>query len=172
MCESGIFLGGFLRNLQDTRIDLKITGNHRGLNAKQQGPSSTSRTGAGGGLWEFWSSAVPAAWASRAQTGGEGGRGERGELREALTGGGERRQRPDFGRRRSSEAAGDGAPSGGDAPTPRRSVERATWHGDARDGVGFVRRVMEAALDVEDRRRREVSTARSACRAASETQGD
>ena len=35
MCESGIFLGGYLQIGQDTEIDLGITGKGRGLNAKR-----------------------------------------------------------------------------------------------------------------------------------------
>jgi hypothetical protein len=35
MCESGIFLGGYLQICIDTRLDLNITGSHKDLNRKQ-----------------------------------------------------------------------------------------------------------------------------------------
>ena len=42
MCESGIFSGGYLEKVQDTEIDLGITGKDRDLNAKTASPSPTS----------------------------------------------------------------------------------------------------------------------------------
>jgi hypothetical protein len=42
MCERGIFLGGFKEDFQDSGLDLEITGNPKGLNAKQSRASSSS----------------------------------------------------------------------------------------------------------------------------------
>jgi hypothetical protein len=42
MYGRGIFLGGFKEDCQDTATDLEITGNPKGLNAKQLRASSSS----------------------------------------------------------------------------------------------------------------------------------
>jgi hypothetical protein len=42
MYGRGIFLGGFKEDCQDTETDLEITGNPKGLNAKQLRASSSS----------------------------------------------------------------------------------------------------------------------------------
>ena len=80
MCECGIFSGGYLQNLQYTRLDLKITLFSRGLNEKEPGPSSSSGRRSG----ELRASAAPAEIGAvrrpRDQAGSAGGRGERGEL--------------------------------------------------------------------------------------------
>jgi hypothetical protein len=42
MYGRGIFLGGFKEDCQDTKTNLKISGNPKGLNAKQPRASSSS----------------------------------------------------------------------------------------------------------------------------------
>jgi hypothetical protein len=92
MCESGIFVGGFLENWQDTDSGLMKRGFLRGLSEKRASSSFLRSNRAGelsaGGLW---AAAVPAIMARGVVAGGGRRRGVHGEHGGALTGRGDGR---------------------------------------------------------------------------------
>jgi hypothetical protein len=93
MSESGIFVGGFPENWQDTNLDFINRGFLRGLSEKRASSSFLRLNRAGelsaGGLW---AAAVPTVMARGAVAGGGRRRGVHGEHGGALTGRGDGRR--------------------------------------------------------------------------------
>jgi hypothetical protein len=137
-CESGIFEGGYLQIGRDTKIDLRITRNHRGSCANR--PFFFLRTQ---GRPAMDRAPVHRRRRWHGQRGGrrrtKTGRGEREEPVAVLTRSGDRWKRPDFnGQRRAAARALAGAGARGCCRARRRrrrvAAGAAAAQGSSRGG--------------------------------------